>query len=164
MKEKVIVANPYNDDHISMLEEYENNNGISHTTSDYLKNIKNMLSEVDYRQLEQERPEVVTTLLLIRKNEILTMAHLIGEKDRRVCRITVDSTAQPRQQEKLLDESEKYAFGTLGMEDIIYMQEAGNHIPSQYFLNRGYDDLGIEDDMHIYSLSKTAEKTSSHTI
>ena len=48
MKEKIEVANPYNEEHIIRLKEYEDKNQLSNTTSNYLLKTKNMLSEADY--------------------------------------------------------------------------------------------------------------------
>ena len=64
MKEKIEVANPYNEEHIIRLKEYEDKNQLSNTTSNYLLKTKNMLSEADYRQLEQTTPEIARTLFL----------------------------------------------------------------------------------------------------
>ena len=154
MKEKIEVANPYNEEHITMFKEYENKNQLPNTTSNYLLKTKSMLSEADYRQLERTTPEIARTLFLSQNGNIITVAHLLGEKDRKICRMTIDNTASMRLQEKLLMEAENYAFTSLGMEDVVLLQEEGNHIPSSYLKEQGFDDLGMECGMQVYTKSR----------
>ncbi len=163
MKEQVVVANPYNEEHIYLLEKYEAKNNLTHTTTQYLKNTKKLMSEIDYRQLEQETPEIVKTLFLQENGNIITVLHLIGEKDRKICRMTIDNTSNFKHQEKLLEEAENYAFTTLGMEEIIILQEKSRSIPSNYFKNRSFEDLGMESNMQVYMKSRSSEIKDNHT-
>ena len=86
MKEQVVVANPYNDEHIRLIEEYESRNDLKNSTSEYLQKTRYMMSEIDYKQLEQERPEILKTLLLLRGDKIITVAHLVGGRSCTVSR------------------------------------------------------------------------------
>lgn len=162
MKEKVEVANPYNEEHINLLKKYENKNQLANTTTNYLLKTRNMLSEVDYRQLEQESPEIARTLFLTQNGNVMTVAHLLGEKDRKICRMTIDNTASIKIQERLLTEAQNYAFTNLGMEDVVLLQEEGNHIPSSYLKEQGFDDLGIESGMQVYTKSRESEKLTTY--
>ena len=121
-----------------------------------------MLSEVDYRQLEQESPEIARTLFLTQNGNVMTVAHLLGEKDRKICRMTIDNTASIKIQERLLTEAQNYAFTNLGMEDVVLLQEEGNHIPSSYLKEQGFDDLGIESGMQVYTKSRESEKLTTY--
>lgn len=163
MREQLVVASPYNDEHIKLIEEYETRNGLKSSTSEYLHKTRNMMSEIDYKQLEQERPEVLKTLLLLNGKQIITTAHLIGEKDRKVCQMTIDNTTSPKWQEKMLEEAEIYAFTTLGMEEVVLFQE-GTQIPTTYFSNHEFDDLGVESGMQVYMKSKNMEKNNTYQI
>ena len=162
MKEKIEVANPYNEEHINLLKKYEDKNQLANTTTNYLLKTRNMLSEVDYRQLEQESPEIARTLFLTQNGNVMTVAHLLGEKDRKICRMTIDNTASIKIQERLLTEAQNYAFTNLGMEDVVLLQEEGNHIPSSYLKEQGFDDLGIESGMQVYTKSKELEKVTTY--
>lgn len=162
MREQVVVASPYNNEHIKLIKEYETRNGLKNSTSEYLQKTRNMMSEIDYKQLEQERPEILKTLLFLNGEKVMTIAHLMGEKDRKVCQMTMDNTSSPKWQEKLLEEAENYAFTTLGMEEIVFLQEEGTHIPTTYFSNHEFDDLGLENGMQVYMKSRSVEKNAIH--
>lgn len=162
MKEKIEVANPYNEEHINLLKKYEDKNQLANTTTNYLLKTRNMLSEVDYRQLEQESPEIARTLFLTQNGNVMTVAHLLGEKDRKICRMTIDNIASIKIQERLLTEAQNYAFTNLGMEDVVLLQEEGNHIPSSYLKEQGFDDLGIESGMQVYTKSRESEKLTTY--
>ena len=144
------------------MKKYEDKNQLANTTTNYLLKTRNMLSEVDYRQLEQESPEIARTLFLTQNGNVMTVAHLLGEKDRKICRMTIDNTASIKIQERLLTEAQNYAFTNLGMEDVVLLQEEGNHIPSSYLKEQGFDDLGIESGMQVYTKSKELEKVTTY--
>ena len=76
--------------------------------------------------------------------------------------MTIDNTASTNQQEKLLIEAQNYAFTSLGMEDIVLLQEEGNHIPSSYLKEQGFEDLGIEAGMQVYTKSRQTEKITTY--
>lgn len=162
MREQVVVASPYNKEHIRLIEEYETRNGLKNSTSEYLKRTRNMMSETDYKQLEQEQPEVLKTLFFLNNEQVITMAHLMGEKDRKFCQMTIDNTSSLKWQEKILEEAENYAFTNLGMEEIVLLQEEGTHIPTTYFSSHEFDDLGLENGMQVYMKSKDVEKNTIH--
>lgn len=164
MKEQVVIANPYNDEHIHMFQRYESQNNISSSTSQYLIRIRNMMKEEEFRRLEQENTEITRTIFLQKKGEIITAAHLIGEKDRKICRMIIDNTTSHQQQEKLLTEAERYAFTSLGMEEVILLQEQGDQIPSTYFASHEFEDLGVESGMQVYMKSKGPEKQETYQI
>lgn len=164
MKEQVIVTNPYNKEHVKLIEEYENENNVEKRTSEYLKKITDMMSEADYNQLEKERPEITKTIFFQQNGKILTIAHLMGEKDRKVCQVMIDNTTNPKWQEKLLEEIENYAFTNLGMEEVVLMQEEDSHIPDSYFARHNFENLGIESGMQVYMKSKNIEKLTTYQI
>ena len=164
MKEKIEVANPYNEEHINMFKEYEQKYQLSNSTSDDLLQIRNMLSESEYKKLEQQRPEVVKTLFTSINGRIISVAHLTGEKDLRRCRITIDSTPNTKAKERLLTEAENYAFINLRMAEVAVLQETGNSISPNYFKQHGFDDLGTISGMRVYTKSKEVEKIESYHI
>ena len=77
--------------------------------------------------------------------------------------MTIDNTSNFKHQEKLLEEAENYAFTTLGMEEIIILQEKSRSIPSNYFKNRSFEDLGMESNMQVYMKSRSSEIKDNQT-
>lgn len=159
MKEQIVIASPYKEEHIQLIKNYETRNNLPPTTSQYLNTTRSMMSEIDYKQLEQEKAEVAKILYLLQGETIMSLAHLLGEKDRKVCQVSVDDTTNSKWQEKLLEEVENYAFNILGMEEMVVLQEEGTHIPKTYFIHHEFDDLGVEDGLQIYMKSKDIEKS-----
>lgn len=162
MKEKIEVANPYNEEHINMFKEYEQNYRPSNSTYGNLLQTRNMLSESEYKKLEQERPEIVKTLFTSINGRITSVAHLTGEKDLRRCRIIIDSATNKKAQERLLTEAENYAFTNLKMAEVAVLQGSENSISPSHFKQHGFDDLGTVSGMQVYTKSKEAEKIESY--
>ena len=123
-----------------------------------------MLSESEYKKLEQERPEIVKTLFTSINGRITSVAHLTGEKDLRRCRIIIDSATNKKAQERLLTEAENYAFTNLKMAEVAVLQESENSISPSYFKQHGFDDLGTVSGMQVYTKSQEAEKIESFHI
>ena len=162
MKENILIANPYNEEHIRLFQQYEQRNNLSPTTSSYLIKIKNTMSEQEYKQLEQERPEVAKTIFMVQNGKILTTIHLIGEKDRKSCRATTDNMSTAKVEEKMLEELENYVFTTLGMEELIILQEISKEKSTNSFIKSNYEDLGMEEGMHVYMKTKPNKKQTAY--
>ena len=62
----------------------------------------------------------------------------------------------------MLQEAENFAFTTLGMEEVVLLQEEGTRIPTTYFSNHGFEDLGVESGMQIYMKSRNIDKNSAY--
>lgn len=162
MKEKIEVANPYNEEHISMFQFYETKNKLPNTISNNLQNTRSILTETEYKQLEQELPEINKIVFISQNKNIIAVAHLLGEKDRKLCRIIIDKATNIKFKEKLLTEAENYAFVSLGMEDIVFLQEVNGQISSNYLKRQGFDDLGTEAEMQVYTKSKESNKKTAY--
>ena len=162
MKEKIEVVNPYNEEHISMFQAYEEKNKLPNTISSNLQKTKNILTESEYRQLELELPEVNKILFISQNKNIMAVAHLLEEKDRKICRIIMDKATNIKFKEKLLIEAENYVFTNLGMEDIVFLQEENGQLSSNYLKKQGFDDLGTESQMQVYTKSKEINKKAAY--
>ena len=162
MKEKIEVVNPYNEEQISMFQAYEEKNKLPNTISSNLQKTKNILTESEYRQLELELPEVNKILFISQNKNIMAVAHLLEEKDRKLCRIIMDKATNIKFKEKLLIEAENYVFTNLGMEDIVFLQEENGQLSSNYLKKQGFDDLGTESQMQVYTKSKEINKKAAY--
>lgn len=161
MKEKVVIVNPYNKDHIRLIKEYEVKNKIM-GLSERLQNIATSIPEENYKKKEIESAQRQKTLILLGDNKIVTCAHLMDEKDRKSCRIKIDATGTSKQQELLLDHSTNYAFEILGTEEIFFLMERKNNIPITYLQKHQFEDLDFEEGMHIFMKSKMKENNQTN--
>lgn len=161
MKDKVVIVNPYNKEHIRLVKEYEVKNSRT-GLSEILENIATSISEENYKKEEIESAQRKKTLVLLEDNKILTCAHLMDEKDRKSCRIKIDATGTSKQQELLLEHSINYAFEILGTEEIFFLMEKKNNIPTIYLQTHEFEDLDFEEGMHIFMKSKTKENNQTN--
>ena len=56
--ERFFSADPYNDEHIRLFKEFENNNGILNETSTYLNNTRVNKTEESYKEQVRESKEI----------------------------------------------------------------------------------------------------------
>lgn len=161
MKEKVVIVNPYNKEHIRLLEEYEVRNKIIGLSKKF-QDIATSIPEEQYKKKENESAQRKKTLFLLKYHEVLTCAHLMDEKDRKSCRIKIDTQGTQRQQEILLDYAINYAFEILGTEEIFFLMERKNNISPLYLQTHQFEDLDLEEGMHIFMKSKEKENCSTN--
>ena len=48
------------------------------------------------------------------------------------------------------------------MEDIVFLQEVNGQISSNYLKRQGFDDLGTEAEMQVYTKSKESNKKTAY--
>ena len=65
-------------------------------------------------------------------------------------------------EEKMLEELENYVFTTLGMEELIILQETSKEKSTNSFIKSNYEDLGMEEGMHVYMKTKPNKKQTAY--
>lgn len=161
MKGTLVVANPTNEDHIKQIEEYERQNNLENTISQYFKKDRTLLTEMDSNQQQQETPEITKILFLVSNGTIVALSCLIGETDRKACQITIYPSSM-KWQEKMLEETENYAFFTLKMEELALFQEEKTQIPDTYLSNHGFEGLGVVSGRQVYIKSRSLEERKAY--
>lgn len=164
MVEKIEVLNPYNENHVKLFTTYDQKNQITDGISKKLENIRKQYTEEEFRQNERKKTEITRTIFLEKDGRISSYCNLQGEKDRKLCQLMLGPVENLKGAEQLLQSAEKYAFDTLGMEELIFLDSKKSFFPSKYFLNNNYESLGEESGQIIYMKSKVLEPKNSYQI
>ena len=85
--ERFFIADPYNDEHIRLIREFEESKGITTVTSTLLKNIRQTRTEQRYKEEVKESNEIHQSLFLQAEDNITDTCHVQAEKDMKSCRI-----------------------------------------------------------------------------
>ena len=117
----ISIANPYNDKHIMMFNEFEQGNNIVNTTSEYLKDTRRNLSEDEYNKECKESNEIKQSLFITNKNEIIDSCHIQGEKDIRTCTLFF-APIKTLKKRPIIEQTMDYAFSILGMKKFLCQQ------------------------------------------
>ena len=141
--ERFFIADPYNDEHIRLIADFEETNGITTVTSTLLRNIRQTRTEEKYKEEVKASNEIHQSLFLQDDESITDSCHIQAEKDMKSCRIFFAPISGSKHR-KLVPLATDYAFDVLGMEDVFVTATSGttDHELIQSLELNGYENLG----------------------
>lgn len=154
--ERFFIADPYNDEHIRLITDFEENNGITTVTSTLLRNIRQTRTEETYKKEMKENNEIHQSLFLQDKDSIIDTCHVQAEKDMKSCRIFFAPITTQGHNRKLVTLATDYALDVLGMEDVFVTvtSEGREHLLIENLEQKGFENLGEDDGNIIYLKEK----------
>lgn len=153
--ERFFIADPYNDEHIRLIADFEETNGITTVTSTLLRNIRQTRTEEKYKEEVKASNEIHQSLFLQDDETITDSCHVQAEKDMKSCRIFFAPISGSRNR-KLVPLATDYAFDVLGMEDVFVTVASGStdrELMENLELN-GFENLGENDGNIMYLKEK----------
>jgi hypothetical protein len=153
--ERFFIADPYNDEHIKMIADFEEANGITTVTSTLLRNIRQTRTEEKYKEEVKESNEIHESLFLQDEEAITDTCHVQAEKDMKSCRIFFAPISTGRNR-KLIPLATDYAFDVLGMEDVFVTISSGttDHELMENLELNGFENLGENEGNIMYLKEK----------
>lgn len=141
--ERLVLINPYNDKHIKMVEEFEQNNHMNSRLSTLLKYQQKLMPEKQ-SQIEKKKSNTIEEYgIIVETSTMKNICHIQGEKDRKSCKISFpDSNKSIR---RSIITATNYALSYLGMcEAFIIIDTSSKEIES-YLIQKGYEGLGKDE-------------------
>lgn len=151
--EKFFIADPYNEKHIQLFEQFENKHSISTTATSRLKEIASLYSKTEYQIITKESNNVEQILFLESNDSIVDTCHIQGEKDIKTCTLYFSPINNLTRNRPLLTLSLDYAFNVLGMEEIFVATTTTDKNLRENLESRGFENLG-EDGGNIIFLKE----------
>ncbi len=153
--ERFFIADPYNDEHIRLITDFEQTNGITTVTSTLLRNIRQTRTEEKYKAEARESNEIHQSLFLQYENYITDTCHIQAEKDMKSCRVFFAPIEGTRNR-RLVTLATDYAFDVLGMEDVFVTisSDQRDRLLSENLLDKGFESLGENEGTIIYLKEK----------
>lgn len=163
--ERFFIADPYNDEHIKMIADFEEANEITTVTSTLLRNIRQTRTEEKYKEEVKESNEIHQSLFLQDEDKITDTCHVQAEKDMKSCRIFFAPISIKCR--RLVALATEYAFNILGMEDIFVTVDGGtDHQLIENLELNGFENLGENEGSIMYLKEKqfTQEQERKNTM
>lgn len=151
--EKFFIADPYNEKHIQLFEQFENKHSISTTETSRLKEIASLYSKTEYQIITKESNNVEQILFLESNDSIVDTCHIQGEKDIKTCTLYFSPINNLARNRPLLTLSLDYVFNVLGMEEIFVATTTTDKNLRGNLESRGFENLG-EDSGNIIFLKE----------
>ena len=155
--ERFFIADPYNDEHIRLITDFEETNGITTVTSTLLKNIRQTRTEEKYKEEVKKSNEIHQSLFLQNEENITDTCHVQAEKDMKSCRIFFAPINM--RSRRLVPLATDYAFEVLGMEDVfVTVDGSTDHELIENLELNGFENLGENDGNIMYLKEKQFDK------
>ena len=143
--EKIISINPYDDNDIKLIEEYENNNHLNNKLSNNIKKIRNTISKEKYLEKRKNSNEIEENLYIEKNSKIIGYCHLHGEKDIKSCKISFIFDGNNIKRRKAISMITEYIIGHYGMQEVFTSISSSDKETINALNIYGYENLGEEN-------------------
>ena len=161
---RLFLVDPYNDDHISMIHQFEQDNNIIEKTSAALGVLRASMTRETYQQNKKDSNEIEEDLFIEKNYKIEDMCHIHGEKDRKIAKITMASLNNKEKNRKLLSLATDYIFSSLEFEEVFLEVKNKDKSLLTFLESNGYENLGEEDGITIFLKDREDEKLAQRMI
>lgn len=143
MKIDIFAANPYNDEDINLIKNFEKKNNVQGRFSKELEAIKKIYTKEQYNNKIQKENNIFLCLFIKNKSEINDLCIIKGEKDRKIVYITYPELNNKKR--KIISSSTNYVFNVLGIEEVFVSAPKKSSLIKELEYN-SFESLGILQD------------------
>ena len=102
-KDSIIqLFNPYSEEHLMMLLMYENKNGKSIETNEYIQKIRKNSNELDYLSRKKTSNEIEEIIFIEEQSKMVENCYIHGYKDIKTCDIFPSPSSDNKQRKKII--------------------------------------------------------------
>ena len=156
--ERLFLLDPYNDSHLEKITIFEEENKCPDKPSDYIKNIRETISQFDY--YDTNKNELEEIIFTEKSGKITDCCYIQGEKDIKKCKVIPLNINDKNRKRHLAELAANYALDTLGMEEVFISTSEDNNNMINYLELKGFENLG-EVNGNILLLKEKEEKENS---
>ena len=160
--ERLYILDPYDNDHVNLLMNYEKENKVSTKSLETLLKVRESLSKEEYQELKKNINDIEMSLILEESGTIKDLCFIQGEKDIKTCKLFFTTIVPKTKTRKLLNLATDFALNTLGMESVFVLTNKEDKVMHTSLENRGYESLGVEGDSIIYLKEQEFELEHNH--
>ena len=142
------IADPYNINHLKILEEFEQENNLAKKLSSSLKEMKKETQKKVHQQNLTLTNEIHEIFFIKEGEKIKDCGYLNGEKDIKICRISLVPITNKHR--KILTKITDYAFHILGMEEVFINVKSEEKELKKTIEEQGFESLGDENKVTTY--------------
>ncbi len=161
---RLFLVDPYNDDHISMIHQFEHDNNIIEKISASLGVLRASMTQEAYQKSKKDSNEIEEDLFIEKNYKIEDMCHIHGEKDRKIAKITMASLNNKEKNRKLLSLATDYIFSSLEFEEVFLEIKNLDKSLLAFLETNGFENLGEEDGTIIFLKDREDEKITQRMI
>lgn len=159
---KIKIAEPHNNKHLEMIEEFEQQNNIQSLILTNLKNIRETLSKEEYEKKQQTSNEIQQILFIEKDGIIKDYCYIQAEKDRKICHLIPAPLKVVFKNRNILSEATNYAFEILGMNDLFIT--TSENLEYEGLEREGFTNIGENEGETIFLKQREDQREYNKTI
>ena len=144
--ESLYIADPYNESHIKLFEEFEEKNGVEKTTTKAWESLRARFSEEQYKEFQKVQNEITQTVFTMEKDVVKDSCFIRGEQDIKTCELIFAPLKDEPKSRPLVGIASNYALNTLGMEQIYVSIDPNDKHLKNCLETKGFEDIGAIEE------------------
>lgn len=159
----LFIADPFNDEHIKLFEEFESINNDKKPVSTYLTGIRKAYdSKESFKKVENANNELNVIAFTMSDNKMKDYCYIKGEKDRKVCELFFAQLNSNQNTRPIMQKVSNYVLDIMGMEQVYVSLTRDEKKLYSQLTSHGYEDIGevngkitfIKEKEDVYEMSK----------
>ena len=160
---KLVIANPFSDEQMRLLGEFEREYGIEQQIVSALETTRRTTTEEEYESKSKYNNEVDIVLLEIENDKVTDCCNIQAARDIKTCSIFFAPIKQ-RKSRSIINMSTDYALNVLGMEEVFVSIDSTDKYMMSNLETRNFENLGEENGYITYLKEKQDQTVQSSFI
>lgn len=156
--ERLYLANPYNRNHLNLIQSFEKEHDITSSASTFIGEICTKFSEEEYEQRKKQDNEINEIIFIESNSKIKDLCQIQGEKDVKICYVTF-APIKVSKKRQLVTLATDYAMNTLHMQEVFMRILPEDRSMLQILTNQGFENLGEDRGTIIFLKDYVEELT-----
>ena len=155
MPKKICIANPFNDDEVRLLKEFEKNNNLNLKIFSFLNSIKENKTKEEYAESLKQENSIIQSIYIKDGDFIKDCCFLEAQKDIKKCTISFSLLQKKMKSRILLNFATEYAFNILKMQEVFIILDNNDTDLERALQKNNYENLGDVDGFKTYLKEKS---------
>lgn len=144
--ERLFLVNPYDNNHYSELQEFEERNELPKKYTGFLREIRDTISEEEYNNNKKHSNDINEILFIEQNGKIKDSCIITGVKDRKSCKIEFSPLKTKLKNRSLITIASDYVLNSLGMQEAFTILPMENQSMMTMLEPKGYENLGMVEN------------------
>lgn len=149
-----MIANPYDNNCLNMIANYEKSNNLDDTITKQLIRIRAVTKEDSYERRNMTSNELDQFIFLRDGDKLVAGCHFKGYKDMRDAYLSILPSANSKTTTTLLQYATTYAFEGLGMEQVFVEIDNKDEKNASALIDANFESLGTEGKKTQFMIEK----------
>ena len=159
---KLVLIDPYQNSHIRMIEQLENENNEKKEISAYLKHISSSFTNEEYQNHKKHDNSIEEYLVIKESEQIKDICQITGEKDRKICQLVFPFSTKNPKRKNLILQATDFAMNQLGIMEVLISINPDSKELASFLEKKEYENLGFQDGKIVFLKENVKESDKGY--